>query len=176
MTTTKVQYLTIDSHNIDGDLGDFTIDLYQSLSGSSTSVNDIKNIIGFRVTDCYFANIGYSGTAGDSPKYIDIVCEDIPPPGQMIIANNTNSQPQVLARIPLERGFSGSNNLIVQDKQWAAPRREVQYFTPLNLQKLNFKIFERQNDGDYDIFTQNPSNNRAYYFTVELTSIVPRQY
>tara|TARA_R110002074_G_scaffold335878_1_gene506316 strand:+ start:598 stop:1164 length:567 start_codon:yes stop_codon:yes gene_type:complete len=186
MQTTKVQYITIDSNNVGDTKNVFTIDLLSKTDdGGSTTAVDINNVIGFKIVDAFFGGIGSSGSEGDSPDYIDITCQDIPPAAQISIVNSKYSAgliptvpvPAVLARIPLERSLSGSSSLIIYDKQWKPWPRVQSYFNPLNLHKFNFKIYERLSNGTYQLMSfptaaLPPTAARSFYFTIELTSLV----
>ena len=187
----KVQYITIDSNNIPSTMSKnvFTIDLLSADTlggGGSTTAVDLNNVIGFKIVDAFFGGIGSTTTGssgeGNSPDYIDITCQDIPPAAQISIVNsiataNTVPVPAVLARIPLERSLSGSNSLIIYDKQWKPWPRVQSYFNPINLHKFNFKIYERLSDGNYQLMsfpTAPPpaTVTRSFYFTIELTSLI----
>ena len=174
MKTTKVQYVIIDSNNVSSTMSknNFSVNMLSNLVGSSTTATDLNNVIGFKIVDAFFGGIGTSGPDAGSPDYIDITCEDLPPIAQLAIVNG-KSIPVVLARIPLERSLSGSNDLVIYDKQWKPWPRHNVYFNPLNLEKLSFKIYERLSDGTYQLmdFT-GVAPRRSYYFTIELTSIV----
>jgi len=190
MQTTKVQYITIDSNNVGDTKNVFTIDLLSKTDdGGSTTAVDINNVIGFKIVDAFFGGIGSTTTGssgeGNSPDYIDITCQDIPPAAQISIVNSKYSAgliptvpvPAVLARIPLERSLSGSSSLIIYDKQWKPWPRVQSYFNPLNLHKFNFKIYERLSGGTYQLMTfptvDPPATvTRSFYFTIELTSLV----
>ena len=175
MKTTKVQYVIIDSNNVESPMSknNFSVDMFSNLVGSSTTATDLNNVIGFKIVDAFFGGIGTSGSEASSPDYIDITCEDLPPIAQLAIVNG-KSIPVVLARIPLERSLSGSNDLIIYDKQWKPWPRQNVYFNPLNLEKLRFKIYERLSNGTYQLmdFPGGAALTRSYYFTIELTSIV----
>ena len=189
MQTTKVQYITIDSNNVGDTKNEFTIDLLSKTDdGGSTTAVDINNVIGFKIVDAFFGGIGSTttgapGIEGNSPDYIDITCQDIPPAAQISIVNSkytaglTVPVPVVLARIPLERSLSGSSSLIIYDKQWKPWPRVQSYFNPLNLHKFNFKIYERLSDGTYQLMgfpapVDPATSARSFYFTIELTSLV----
>lgn len=182
MQTTKVQYITIDSNNIPSTMTKnvFTIDLLSKTdNGGSTTAVDLNNVIGFKIVDAFFGGIGTSNVESDSPDYIDITCQDIPSAAQISIVNSSGPipVPAVLVRIPLERSLSGSDSLIIYDKQWKPWPRVQSYFSPINLHKFNFKIYERLSIGTYQLMgfpvPVAPANiTRSFYFTIELTSLV----
>jgi hypothetical protein len=55
----------------------------------------------------------------------------------------------------------------MRDKQWRAFQRQTNFFNPISIQKLNFKIYESQGDGDYK--TLQPDAN--WYMVLEITTI-----
>jgi len=73
----------------------------------------------------------------------------------------------VLARVPLERHFSGSNSFILRDKQWKRFQQQTNYFNPISIKKLNFTINEKQDDGDY--LTLKP--DAKWYMILEITTV-----
>ena len=129
----KVQYITIDSEFVNGSNNTFTIDF--SLD-SNVHMEDLTKVIGFKVVDFYVTQVGESDSTGttDVSKYIDVVCEDIPKRAQILDERNG----QILARIPLERTFSGSNSFILRDKQWRSFQRQTSLFNPISIQKTHF--------------------------------------
>ena len=76
-------------------------------------------------------------------------------------------QGQILARVPLERHFSGSNNAILRDKRWRRFNQQTNYFNPISIKKLNFTINEQQDDGDY--VTLQP--DAKWYMILEITTV-----
>jgi hypothetical protein len=158
----KVQYITVDSEFVNGSNNTFTIDFS---FGSNTHVEDLNKVIGFKVVDFYVTQIGENDSNGytDVAKYIDVVCEDIPKRAQILDERNG----QILARIPLERSFSGSNSFIMRDKQWRSFQRPTSLFNPISIQKTHFKLYESQGDGDYELLKPSVS----FYMILEITSI-----
>ena len=175
----KVQYITIDSNNVGLTKNEFTIDLLAGNitgGGSSTTAADLNNVIGFKIVDAFFCGIGTTNDETNSPDYIDITCEDIPPAAQISVVNSITatsivSVPTIIARIPLERSLNGSNGLIIYDKQWKPWPRQETYFNPLNLNKLRFKLYERLSSGKYNLMNFTTVTTRSFYFTIELTSL-----
>jgi hypothetical protein len=156
----KIQYLNVDSPYVNGTGNIFSVDL--SIT-SNAFVEEMRDVIGIKVVDFYITQVGENGP-GTSPaiKYIDIVCPDVPTPGQMLSERNS----QILSRIPLERNYSGSNNIIQWDKQWGSWNRKTNYFNPISIKKLNFKLYEFQEGGRYELLTP-----KHFYFTLEITTI-----
>jgi hypothetical protein len=158
----KVQYITIDSEFVNGSNNTFTIDF--SLD-SNVHMEDLTKVIGFKVVDFYVTQVGESDSTGntDVSKYIDVVCEDIPKRAQILDERNG----QILARIPLERTFSGSNSFILRDKQWRSFQRQTSLFNPISIQNTHFKLYESQGDGDYELLKPSVS----FYMIIEITTI-----
>lgn len=158
----KVQYVTVDSEFVNGSNNTFTIDF--SLD-SNVHIEDLTKVIGFKVVDFYVTQVGEADSAGntDVSKYVDVVCEDIPKRAQILDERNG----QILARIPLERTFSGSNAFILRDKQWRSFQRQTSLFNPISIQKTHFKLYESQGDGDYELLKPSVS----FYMIIEITTI-----
>jgi len=158
----KVQYVTVDSEFVNGSNNTFTIDF--SLE-SNVHVEDLSKVIGFKIVDFYVTQIGENDLTGNTnvSKYIDIVSEDIPKRAQILDERHG----QILARIPLERSFSGSNTFIMRDKQWRSFQRQTALFNPISIQKTHFKLYESQGDGDYELLKPTVS----FYMVIEITTI-----
>ena len=156
----KIQYLNVDSQFVSGTGNVFSVDL--SIT-SNAFVEEMKDVIGIKVVDFFITLVGESGNGtGNSKKYIDIVCPDVPTPGQML--NERNSQ--ILSRIPLERNYEGSGNYIQHDKQWVSWDRKTNYFNPISIKKLNFRLYEA-GFNTYELLDY----KRNFYFTLEITTI-----
>ena len=157
----KVQYIMIDSQFVNGNNNTFSVNL--SLE-SNLHVEEISQVVGIKPVDFYATQVG-ANDAGDTnvAKYVDIVCDDIPKRGQLL--NERNGQ--ILARIPLERSFTGSNSFILRDKQWRSFNRKTNLFNPISIQKLNFKLYESQGDNDYKLMQP----DSEWYMTLEITTI-----
>jgi hypothetical protein len=95
-------------------------------------------------------------------KFVDIVCPEVPKTAQILDERNG----QILARVPLERHFSGSNDFILRDKQWRRFNQNTNYFNPISIKKLNFTLYEQQDDGDY--LTLKP--DAKWYMILEITT------
>ena len=140
----KVQYVILDSRFVNGTNNVFSLDL--SLK-SNTHVEDMSRVIGIKMVDFYITQVGENSSNLNTniAKYVDIICPDVPKVAQMLDERNG----QILARVPLERHFTGSNGILIRDKQWKSFNPPTRYFNPISIKKLNFKIFEQQDDGDY---------------------------
>jgi len=158
----KVQYVVVDSNFVNGTNNTFSLDLTLK---SNTHVEDMSRVLGIKLVDFYITQIGDSGASGSTniAKFVDIVCPDIPKVAQIL----DERQGQILARVPLERHFSGSNNVILRDKQWRRFNQQTNYFNPISIKKLNFTINEQQDDGDY--VTLQP--DAKWYMILEITTV-----
>jgi len=158
----KVQYVVVDSNFVNGTNNTFSLDLTLK---SNTHVEDMSRVLGIKLVDFYITQIGDSGASGSTniAKFVDIVCPDIPKVAQIL----DERQGQILARVPLERHFSGSNNAILRDKQWRRFNQQTNYFNPISIKKLNFTINEQQDDGDY--VTLQP--DAKWYMILEITTV-----
>lgn len=158
----KVQYVVVDSNFVNGTNNTFSLDLTLK---SNTHVEDMSRVLGIKLVDFYITQIGDSGASGSSniAKFVDIVCPEIPKVAQIL----DERQGQILARVPLERHFSGSNNAILRDKQWRRFNQQTNYFNPISIKKLNFTINEQQDDGDY--VTLQP--DAKWYMILEITTV-----
>jgi len=157
----KVQYIVLDSEFVNGTNNTFALDLTLE---SNTHVEDMSRVLGIKIADFYITQIGDSGASGSTniAKYVDIICPEVPKVAQIL----DERQGQILARVPLERHFSGSNNAILRDKQWRRFNQHTNYFNPISIKKLNFTINEQQDDGDY--VTLQP--DAKWYMILEITT------
>jgi hypothetical protein len=158
----KVQYVVVDSNFVNGTNNTFSLDLTLK---SNTHVEDMSRVLGIKLVDFYITQIGDSGASGSTniAKFVDIVCPDIPKVAQILDERHG----QILARVPLERHFSGSNSFILRDKQWRRFNQQTNYFNPISIKKLNFTINEQQDDGDY--VTLQP--DAKWYMILEITTV-----
>ena len=158
----KVQYITVDSQYVKGSNNTFTVDI--SLE-SNIHIEEMNKVIGIKMVDFYVTQIGQSDATGNTnvAKYIDVVCPDVPKVAQML----DERKGQILARVPLERSFTGSTSFIMRDKQWKSFQRQTNYFNPISIQKLHFNLFESQGDGDYELLQPSVS----FYMVLEVTTI-----
>jgi hypothetical protein len=157
----RVQYVIIDSNFVTGTNNTFSLDLQLE---SNTHVEDMSRVLGIKMVDFYITQIGENaGTSTDVAKFIDIVCPDIPKVAQILDERHG----QIFARIPLERHLSGGTSLIMRDKQAKIFGRKQNYFNPISVKKLNFKIYEQQDDGDYLLLQP----DAKWYMVLEITTV-----
>ena len=158
----KVQYITVDSQYVKGSNNTFTVDI--SLE-SNIHIEEMNKVIGIKMVDFYVTQVGQSDATGNTnvAKYIDVVCPDVPKVAQML----DERKGQILARVPLERSFTGSNDFIMRDKQWKSFNRQTNYFNPISIQKLHFNMYESQGDGDYELLQPSVS----FYMVLEVTTV-----
>lgn len=158
----KVQYITVDSQYVTGSNNTFTVDI--SLE-SNIHIEEMNKVIGIKMVDFYVTQVGQSDASGNTnvAKYIDVVCPDVPKVAQML----DERKGQILARVPLERSFTGSNDFIMRDKQWKSFNRHTAYFNPISIQKLHFNMYESQGDGDYELLQPSVS----FYMVLEVTTV-----
>lgn len=122
-------------------------------------------VIGVKMVDFYLTQIGENNAnlSTNVAKFVDIICHDVPKKAQLLDERNG----MILARIPLERHFGGSNGVVIRDKQWKAFPRTTQLFNPISIKTLNFKIYEYQDDGDYVLLQPDAS----WHMILEITTI-----
>jgi hypothetical protein len=154
----KVQYVIF----VNGTNNTFSLDLTLE---SNTHIEDIGRVMGIKMVDFYITQIGEnsSNSSTDIAKFVDIVCPDIPKVAQILDERHG----QIFARVPLERHFSGSNGIILRDKQWRSFNRQTNYFNPISIKKLNFEIFEQQDDTDYVKLQP----DAKWYMILEITTV-----
>lgn len=149
----KIQYVTVESNFVDGSNNTFSINFDLK---SNIFIQEMKDVCGIRLVDFYVTQIGdnNAGTGGVA-KIVDIVCPDIPVAAQLLDARKG----RIFARIPIERSFSGSNSLIVHDKQWKGPYSGMptRFFNPISIKKLSFQIFELRGDNSYELLQPDAS-------------------
>jgi hypothetical protein len=158
----KVQYVILDSNFVNGTNNAFSLDLTLE---SNTHVEDMGRVLGIKMVDFYITQVGEnnSNLNTDVAKFVDIVCPEIPKVAQILDERHG----QILARVPLERHFTGSNGVVLRDKQWRSFNRQTNYFNPISIKKLNFEIFEQQDDGDY--LPLQP--DAKWYMILEITTV-----
>ena len=157
----KVQYIVLDSQFVTGTNNTFSLDLTLE---SNTHVEDMSRVLGIKLVDFYITQIGESNASASTnvAKFIDIVCPEVPKAAQILDERHG----QIMARVPLERHFSGSNDFILRDKQWRRFNQQTNYFNPISIKKLNFKIYEQQDDGDYLLLQP----DAKWYMILEVTT------
>lgn len=158
----KVQYVIIDSNFVNGTNNTFSLDLQLE---SNTHVEDMSRVLGIKMVDFYITQVGEntSNLNTDIAKFVDIVCPEVPKLAQILDERHG----QILARVPLERHFSGSSGLVLRDKQWRSFNRQTNYFNPISIKKLNFKIYEQQDDNDYVLLQP----DAKWYMVLEITTV-----
>jgi hypothetical protein len=158
----KVQYVVVDSNFVNGTNNSFSLDLTLK---SNTHVEDMSRVLGIKMVDFYITQVGDSNVNLNTniAKFVDIVCPDVPKIAQILDERHG----QIFARVPLERHFSGSNEFILRDKQWKRFQQQTNYFNPISIKKLNFKIYEQQDDDDY--VTLQP--DARWYMILEITTV-----
>ena len=158
----KVQYVILDSNFVNGTNNTFSLDLTLK---SNTHVEDMGRVMGIKMVDFYITQIGENNSNLNTnvAKFVDIVCPDVPKVAQILDERHG----QVFARVPLERHFTGSNGIVIRDKQAKLFNRTQHYFNPISIKKLDFKIFEQQDDGDY--VSLQP--DAKWYMVLEITTV-----
>ena len=158
----KTQYVILDSNFVNGTNNTFSLDLTLE---SNTHVEDMSRVLGIKMVDFYITQIGEndSNLNNNVAKFVDVVCPDVPKVAQILDERHG----QILARVPLERHFTGANVSVIRDKQWKSFQRKTNYFNPISIKKLNFKIFEQQDDGDYTLL----QSDAKWYMVLEITTV-----
>lgn len=153
----KTQYVIVDSNFVTGTNNIFSVDI--------THMEDIQKVIGIKMVDFYLTQVGENSAnlSTNVAKFVDVLCPEIPKVAQLLDDRNG----LVFARVPLERHFSGSNGIVIRDKQWKAFPRQTHLFNPLHVKKLNFQIYEYQDDGDYVLLQPDAS----WHMILEITTV-----
>jgi hypothetical protein len=123
-------------------------------------------VLGVKMADFYITQVGEaspSASPSNIAKYVDVVCPDIPKVAQILDERHG----QVFARVPLERHFATNSTTVLRDKQWKSFHRQQNYFNPISIKKLDFKVFEQQDDGDY--VSLHPDSQ--WYMILEITTV-----
>ena len=158
----KVQYVIVDSNFVNGTNNTFSLDLALK---SNTHVDDMSRVLGIKMVDFYITQVGEhdAGLNTNIAKFVDIVCPEIPKAAQILDERHG----QVFARVPLERHFTGSTDVVLRDKQWRSFNRTTNYFNPISIKKLNFTIYEQQDDNDYELLQP----DARWYMILEITTV-----
>ena len=159
----RVQYMTVDSRFVNGTNNTFSLDFTLE---SNTHPQDLSKVCGIKVVEFYVTQVGGndSNLNTDIAKYIDVVCDEIPTPAQILDERHSS----ILTRVPLERHFSGgSNNILIRDKQWKPYERKTNYFNPISIKKMNFTINEYQSNGSYVLLQP----DAKWYMVLEITTV-----
>jgi len=146
-------------------------DAYYGETGDQLGRNMSMDLTGDMVVAGSIQNAGYvqifepepASSVSNVPKYVDVVCPDIPKSAQILDERHG----QILARIPLERHFTETSTTILRDKQWRRFQQKTNYFNPISIRKLNFNIYEEQDDGDY--LTLKPDSK--WYMILEIATV-----
>jgi len=123
-------------------------------------------VLGVKMADFYITQVGEASPSvspSNIAKYVDVVCPDIPKVAQILDERHG----QVFARVPLERHFAKDSTTVLRDKQWKSFNRQQNYFNPISIKKLDFKVFEQQDDGDY--VSLHPDSQ--WYMVLEITTV-----
>jgi len=165
----KVQYMVIDSKYVNGNNNIFSLNL--SLE-SNAHVEDMGRVIGVKIVDFYITDVGKSNpnssnTGSTIAEYVDIVCPDIPSSAQLLDERHG----QILERIPLERQYAYGSGSVQTDKQWQSYTRETNYFNPISIKQLHFRMYESRDDNSYALIKPGSS----WYMIVELTTVNPKE-
>jgi hypothetical protein len=193
----KIQYITIDSEFIKssnttvggysmGGNNNFSVNFGTSSSnvggvmtqfGSNIFIQEMRNVIGLKVVDFYVTQIGSfelgsDNTSDNAVKYIDILCPTIPDSAQILDERKS----RIFARVPLERDFSGTSNIIANDKQWKSFNRQTNYFNPLSIKQLNFQLWEMTGPTNPSALPANGNYqplqpDASFYMILEVTTI-----
>ena len=158
----KVQYIIIDSNFVTGTNNTFSLDLQLE---SNTHIEDMSRVLGIKMVDFYITQVGENDANLNTnvAKYVDIICPDVPKVAQIL----DERRGQIFARVPLERHFTGSNGIVLRDKQAKFFGRQTNYFNPISVKKLNFEIYEYQDDGDYVLLQP----DAKWYMILEITTV-----
>lgn len=161
----KVQYIVLDSEFVNGSNNTFSLDLTLE---SNTHVEDMGRVLGIKLVDFYVTDVGEANPHSDNKEtdiaeYIDIVCPEIPKSAQLLCER----QGQILERIPLESHYTHSSSTIQTDRQWKSYKRTTNYFNPISIKKLNFQLYESNDDRSYTLLK--PKYN--WYMILEITTV-----
>ena len=156
----KIQYINIDSNFVKGTNNVFSVEFGLK---SNVFVQEMRDVISVKIVDFYITQVGGNDSGANSTaKYVDVVCPDIPVAAQIL----DERKGQILVRVPLERNVS-AGSAVEHDKQWKHFRRHTNYFNPITIKKLNFKMFELHGDGSY--VSLQP--DATFVFTLEVITI-----
>ena len=198
----RIQYITVDSefvtslnttiggyamggnNNFSVNFGTSTYSVYTNNNftnsatySSNIFIQEMRNVIGLKLVDFYVTQIAtieqvIGNTNPLAVKYIDVLCPDLPDQAQILDERKS----KIFARVPLERDFSGTSNIIVNDKQWKSFTRQTNYFNPITIKQLNFQLWELTGQNT----TTNPTGPGTYqplqpdanfYMILEVTTV-----
>lgn len=165
----RVQYITLDSVHLKPHTGNeaaltrhnpVTFDMEIE---SNVHLEGMSEVIGVKVVDAYFMQVGDHGLAdGSVAKFVDIVCPQIPTCAQLL----DGRRGQILARCPLERAAKETQG-VIYDRHARLMTRKTNYFNPISIKKLDFSFFELGGDDGYHAL----ENSREWTVTLEITTI-----
>lgn len=158
----RTQYIIVDSEFVNGTNNVFSLDLTLK---SNTHVEGMNRVMGIKMVDFYITQVGENSSNLNTniAKFVDVVCPDIPKAAQILDERHG----QVLGRVALERHFVGANDIVIRDKQWRPFQRDTTFFNPISIKKLNFQIYEQQDDGDYLLLQP----DAKWYMILEITTV-----
>lgn len=158
----RTQYIIVDSEFVNGTNNVFSLDLTLK---SNTHVEGMNRVMGIKMVDFYITQVGENSSNLNTniAKFVDVVCPDIPKAAQILDERHG----QVLGRVALERHFVGANDIVIRDKQWRPFQRDTMFFNPISIKKLNFQIYEQQDDGDYLLLQP----DAKWYMILEITTV-----
>ncbi len=146
----KTQYLTIDSDFVRGSNNAFSV--YFGIE-SNVFLQEMRDVIGLKLVDFFASNINSSVV-----KYFDIISNDIPLAAQILDERSG----QVFARIMNERDFATD-----VDKHAKICSQKLNYFNPISIKQLAFKVNEGHVNGAY--LPLNPWTQ--FHMVVEVTTL-----
>jgi len=146
----KTQYLTIDSDFVKGTNNTFSVYFGQE---SNVFIQEMRDVIGIKLVDFFIVGID-----GNTVKYVDVVCPDIPMAAQIL----DERKGQLFARITNERDYKEDT-----DKQGKIFSQKINYFNPISIKQLAFQMYEGHIDGSY--VTLNPDSQ--FHMILELTTL-----
>jgi len=162
----KTQYIIIDSTVANGTVNNFSVNLNLQ---SNVHLEDMTKVIGVRLVDFYFTQlIGNGGGGAVYARYVDLICPEIPKKAQLL----DETMGQIFNRIPLEYSHTANGNNYYKDVHETdfLNSRAINYFNPISLKKLTFKVNERLSDGTYrPLLRTSPQD--AFYMVLEITTI-----
>jgi len=179
----KIQYITVDSEFVYGTNNVFSVNFGTTTSRDSSTgpteihssnifVQELKNVVGLKLVDFYVTQIashetGVDTTDNTAVKYIDILCPDLPEQAHILDERKS----KIFARIPLERDFSGSTEIVVNDKQWKSFNRQTNYFNPISIKQLNFQLWELTGPKVGKTKYQLLQPDAQFYMILEVTTV-----
>jgi len=158
----KVQYVIIDSDMLDGTPNNFNLNL--SLE-SNIHIEEMSKVIGVKIVNFNLNQLVTESSFLTSPRYLDIMCDQIPKRAQIL--NELSGQ--ILGRVPVEQNYRSAGIDVYNDeKNTFIFQKANNYFNPISLKKLNFKLYEKLKNGIYRPFI---IGSGAFYMTLEITTI-----